>query len=83
MCEGIATELEGIDLGDKRLNKRSQSIIEALAADPAAQLAGESSKCVLTDCRASAHPRCPRPALSSIAPRRSSSSGRKDICSAE
>ena len=33
MCEGIAAELEGIDLGDKRLNKRSQKLIEALAAN--------------------------------------------------
>jgi hypothetical protein len=36
MCEGIAAELEGIDLGDKRLNRRSQRIIEALSADPGA-----------------------------------------------
>ena len=36
MCQGIAAELEGIDLGDKRLNKRSEHIIEALAADPQA-----------------------------------------------
>ncbi len=38
MCEGIAAELEGIDLGDKRLNKRSAHIIEALAADPQASV---------------------------------------------
>jgi hypothetical protein len=37
MCEGIAAELTGIDLGDKRLNGRSQRILEALAAK------GESS----------------------------------------
>ena len=36
MCEGIAAELEGIDLGDKRLNQRSQLIIEALGANPEA-----------------------------------------------
>ena len=36
MCEGIASELEGIDLGDKRLNQRSQLIIEALGANPEA-----------------------------------------------
>ena len=36
MCEGIASELEGIDLGDKRLNKRSQRIIEALSVNPEA-----------------------------------------------
>jgi hypothetical protein len=33
MCEGIASELEGIDLGDKRLNKRSQQLIETLAGN--------------------------------------------------
>ncbi len=38
MCEGIAAELEGIDLGDKRLNRRSERIIEALAADPQASV---------------------------------------------
>lgn len=32
MCEGIARELDGIDLGDRRLNRRSQRIITALAA---------------------------------------------------
>ena len=36
MCEGIAAELDGIDLGDKRLNHRSQLIIEALSANPEA-----------------------------------------------
>ncbi len=38
MCEGIADELEGIDLGDKRLNKRSARIIELLAAQPEASI---------------------------------------------
>ena len=38
MCEGIASELEGIDLGDKRLNQRSQHIIEALSANPEASI---------------------------------------------
>jgi len=38
MCEGIAKELEGIDLGDKRLNKRSVNLIEALAANPQASI---------------------------------------------
>ena len=38
MCDGIAAELEGIDLGDKRLNQRSTRIIEALAADPEASV---------------------------------------------
>jgi hypothetical protein len=40
MCEGIAGELQGIDLGDKRLNRRSEQIIEALAADPQASVNG-------------------------------------------
>ena len=30
----ISAELEGIDLGDKRLNKRCKRLIEALAVDP-------------------------------------------------
>jgi len=34
MCEGIADEPWGIDLGDKRLNQRSKRVIEALAANP-------------------------------------------------
>ena len=38
MCQGIAAELEGIDLGDTRLNKRSEHILEALAADPQASV---------------------------------------------
>jgi hypothetical protein len=38
MCEGIAAELERIDLGDKRLNKRSQRLIEALAANSEASI---------------------------------------------
>ena len=38
MCEGIAAELEGIDLGDQRLNERSAQIIEALTADPQASV---------------------------------------------
>jgi hypothetical protein len=38
MCEGIAAELEGIDLGDKRLNKRSQQLIKALAANSEASI---------------------------------------------
>lgn len=38
MCEGIAEELQGIDLGDKRLNKRSLRIIETLAANPEASV---------------------------------------------
>jgi len=38
MCEGIEKELEGIDLGDKRLNRRSGSILEALAANPQASI---------------------------------------------
>jgi len=38
MCEGIAMELQGIDLGDKRLNRRSKRMIEALAANPQASV---------------------------------------------
>ena len=38
MCEGIALELEGIELGDQRLNKRSLAILEALAANPEASI---------------------------------------------
>jgi len=38
MCEGIAAEFEGIELGDRRLNKRSVSILEALAANPEASV---------------------------------------------
>lgn len=38
MCEGIAAELDGIDLGDKRLNQRSQCLIEALSANPEASI---------------------------------------------
>ena len=38
MCDGIASELDGIDLGDKRLNNRSRLIIEALSANPEASI---------------------------------------------
>lgn len=38
MCEGIAAELEGINLGDERLNRRSKQILEALAANPEASI---------------------------------------------
>ncbi len=38
MCDGIADELQGIDLGDVRLNKRSKQVIEALAANPEASI---------------------------------------------
>ena len=38
MCEGIANEFEGIDLGDKRLDKRSALILEMLAANPEASV---------------------------------------------
>lgn len=40
MCDGIAEELRGIDLGDKRLNDRSVRVIEALAANPEASVNG-------------------------------------------
>jgi hypothetical protein len=36
MCEGIRAELDGIQLGDKRLNDRSRLLIEALSANPEA-----------------------------------------------
>lgn len=38
MSEGISDELTGIDLGDKRRNKRSKIVLEALAADPEASI---------------------------------------------
>jgi Transposase DNA-binding/Transposase Tn5 dimerisation domain len=38
MCDGIANEFDGIDLGDKRLNKRSALILEMLAANPEASV---------------------------------------------
>ena len=38
MCEGIVEELLGIDLGDKRLNRRSALVMEALAANPEASI---------------------------------------------
>jgi hypothetical protein len=38
MCEGIVRELEGIDLGDKRLHRRSKKLLEALAANPEASI---------------------------------------------
>jgi Transposase DNA-binding/Transposase Tn5 dimerisation domain len=38
MCEGIAEELTGINLGDQRLNKRSKHLLEALAVNPEASI---------------------------------------------
>jgi len=38
MCDGIAEEFTGIDFGDKRLNKRSVKIAQALAAAPPASI---------------------------------------------
>jgi hypothetical protein len=35
---GIAVELAGTDLGDKRLNRRSEQILEVLAANPEASI---------------------------------------------
>lgn len=40
MSGRIADELAGIDLGDKRLNRRSLKVIEALSGDPAASING-------------------------------------------
>ena len=34
MATEIVNELDGIDLGDKRLNRRSKLVLEALFADP-------------------------------------------------
>ena len=38
MSEGIREELAGINLGDKRLNRRSKTVIETLAAKPEASI---------------------------------------------
>ena len=38
MSKGIADELQGISLGDHRLNQRSRKVIEALAANPEASV---------------------------------------------
>lgn len=38
MCEGVAAELQGISLGDQRLNERSRKVIGALAAYPEASV---------------------------------------------
>lgn len=38
MLSGIAAEFSGLDLGDKRLNRRAQLLLETLAADPAASI---------------------------------------------
>lgn len=38
MDEGIASELEGIQLGDERLNRRSSKVLAALAANPEASI---------------------------------------------
>ena len=38
MCEGIAVELCGIQLGDERLKQRSYQILAALAANPEASI---------------------------------------------
>ena len=40
MDVGIADELRGIDLGDRRLNKRSVKVLEALSANPEASVNG-------------------------------------------
>jgi hypothetical protein len=38
MCDGIGDELQGINLGDQRLNRRSKHVIEALGANPEASI---------------------------------------------
>ncbi len=40
MDTGIAAELQGVDLGDQRLNARSLKVIEALSKDPQASVNG-------------------------------------------
>lgn len=40
MSDGIGDELDGIDLGDKRLNDRSKHLLEALADNPEASVNG-------------------------------------------
>ena len=40
METGIAQELQGLDLGDRRLNARSVKVIEALSKDPQASVNG-------------------------------------------
>ena len=40
MADGIAAELDGVDLGDERLNKRSKVLLECLAANPEASING-------------------------------------------
>lgn len=38
MCQGIAAELDGIYLGDERLNRRSKRLLESLAGNPEASI---------------------------------------------
>ena len=38
--EWIVEEMAGVDLGDKRLNKRCKRVLERLAADPQASING-------------------------------------------
>lgn len=38
MSHGLAAELEGLDLGDQRLNRRGQKVIEQLGANPEASI---------------------------------------------
>jgi len=38
MCEGIAEELRGIELGDERVDRRSIQLIETLAVNPTASI---------------------------------------------
>jgi len=44
MGDGIEKELEGIDLGDLRLNRRSQEILKSLAVNPQASVNAASQK---------------------------------------
>ena len=38
MDNGITSELDGIDLGDARLNRRGKQIIESLSSNPEASI---------------------------------------------
>lgn len=38
MYQGIDRELEGVDLGDQRLNDRAKNLLQTLAADPSASI---------------------------------------------
>ena len=47
-CEGIVSELEGIDLRDRRLNQRSQKIIATLAGAWESEMSCQNSHGLVT-----------------------------------